>query len=565
MCYFLTKNLFYIEDQKFFNLRKQKLSEELEGKRIQNTDKLIIQHFDGMPYQVMAGVNFGETMGLEDIKREDINKFARSIKGEMNISVKDLMKILGNDENEDGVANRFHQEVGIISRDFIPLYLRHRLNENMNNTLQQKEEENSELIKYSTNLSELEALDDITLVNFINQVSSCKVDDEYLSTVLAIEVLRRKEELPMRSLANISNAFARPSRVFQSFVGFYEELKEPISMKLISIIDAKNKGTWTPLDEDYNLDDICGVLTGYSKTYNLTYNFIRILTKAGFEKFKNIKYVDKHSRKKGVTPKSLVTIFHTVSLNRKLVTEVGENGLTVFDSNMRESLGKIETLFYNSYTAFKGFEICVMVKNLMLMDRFNEQTLKILEFNVRTNRENFNITDCMDTLESFLSFIDLNRDKYTEKEMVLKEGVFLQREPNVYDYIKNYQGAKEKMKTFNEDDWENFKLLNESDTESEEQEQEEDKIEINEQNDNQEFEDSSNKFELIENINNENEDGKETEDSPKISFEDSYFLKEDQRMTLDYLIEVLNLLNHNIEKCHVRPILFHINYLVGKY
>jgi hypothetical protein len=126
LCYKLTKNLFYIEDQKFFKLRKQKMKEEIKGKKIQNADKKILQHFDGMPYQLMDNINFGEDTEILDLKNQEIDKFAMTIQNEMNINIKDVMKILGNKNKEEGIANRFRQEVDIINPHFLNLYLKEK-------------------------------------------------------------------------------------------------------------------------------------------------------------------------------------------------------------------------------------------------------------------------------------------------------------------------------------------------------------------------------------------------------------------------------------------------------
>lgn len=513
---------------------------------IRNTDKLLIQHFDGIHFQTISEANFGDEQDFSKHKYEDVNEFAISIKNEMNIGMKDVMKILGNVPSEEGQANRFHQEIGLISKDFLPLYLQSRFKENMKEEGLILPEEDSKMLKYTSDLTEMESLTDVALINFINLVSNCRVEDEYLSTALAIEVLRRKENLSLRSLANISNAFARPSRTFQSFVGFYQELKEPIALKLSQIMTAKKRGTWSLLDEDYNLDDVNGVLIGYSKTYNLTTPFLKILVKAGVEKLRGIPALDRYSKKKGVWPKAVVNVLHTISLNRKLVSDIGEDGLCVFDSEVNEGLEIIHKLFLKSYTSMKGFEICLTLKNLMLMNRFDEKALKILEWNVRTNRINFNISDVLDSLDTLLNFVNENKETFTEKKIFVKEGQFIQREPNLYDYLKKYEEYKiENEYNITDSVLKNVEFISEEEDDSKSVEDLPSEITIN---------DIQEEEKLIQ------EKGEEMD----ILFESSNYLLVHQRATLDYLIELLNLLHKNIEKCHIRPILFNINYIVGR-
>ena len=563
LCYNLTRNLFYIEDERFFRLRREKLKKELQGKRIEHSDKLVIQHFDGMPYQLLDHINFGDDFPDFDFRNRRVDEFARTVHSQLDISTGDVLSVLRNAASEQGLANRFRQEIAILDRDFMPLYFQTRLDSPDAALVPESGDDASsaqDIMKYASDTSQLSQLDEISLVNLANLVSRCSVEDEYLSTVLAIEVLRRKDQLTLRSLANVANAFARPSRVFQSFIGFYEELKEPITRHVVQAMLAGRQPRPSALDAVVSLEDLCGVLTGYSKTYNLSFNFLKLLVKSALEKFERVDELGSASRRGGVSGKSVSTVLHVCVLNRKLFTVLDEDGLQIADPDFARTVDKVQQLLRTSHSSLKPFETCLILKNLSLIGRCSEKEFQILQWNIRTNRRNFNITDVIDSLDIFLNHINANKQKYTRPRIKLKEGHFYQRQPNLYDYLKHHLGwlhvrpedavdedtAQIRDSDISEDsdpldkvfDVGNFQMIDEESAAVDDEEEEPQ-------------------------IAPASEMGPEKQEDEEDVLVETFVLTRYEMETFDMLIEMLNLLHENLDKSHVRSVLFNINYFLG--
>lgn len=225
-------------------------------------------------------------------------------------------------------------------------------------------------------------LDSLTAeeINILSTIlSKLKIIDESLSLKLSAHIMKNADSYSPRCLANIMNSFAEIARKASGFIGFYEFMKIPITKKL--------------LQNQFNDKDLAGIVRGYSKTYNLTAQFVEIISQKTFNLMQK--------RKIGI--KEMSVICHSLNLNK-----------LVFDSSQLWPV--LREIFNEKHSSFNLNEFLNCQKVLKENNLFDKNDFSLLLNRIEHCSQEINLLDLNLIFELFFSFIEQNPKSFLNQE-----------------------------------------------------------------------------------------------------------------------------------------------------
>lgn len=241
------------------------------------------------------------------------------------------------------------------------------------------------------NLEDLEP-SEISIITHLLTKSKIKQEDLYIK--ISNFIMKNPENFNNRCLSNIINDFAYISRKSHGFINFFEFMKEPVVLKLIH--------------QPFSLLDVSGYLRGYSKTYCLSENFLRILENCFLKEFEN---------KGGKDFKSLAVFCHTFYLNRNIY----------FSGSIRD-LAKI--CIEENYNEMKLIEI-LKILNTFKDEDFTRFHFDILLRSLKNFQHQINLLDLKLIYNLFFDFANKNQNNIFKLS-------YLKGDPKVYKIKDQY-------------------------------------------------------------------------------------------------------------------------------
>ena len=270
--------------------------------------------------------------------------------------------------------------------------------------------EPTEAFKYLEEVinTRMEQLGPSQVNGIVNVLSKSKSDREDLYSRLSIVIMENVDAYDIRTISNVMNNYTNISRKVKGFRKFYAFMKEIIAKRLYMA--------------SYTGKDLAHILTAYSKTYNMSPSFLKLLEDRALH------VIDRSN----INFKEITIYTHTFYLNRS--------------AHVARDMFEFSRFILNEHTKYLNMtEFLTILKAIEGLGQYDKQHFEALVKNIRKYYESMNLLDVRDSYGLFWKYLQTNKDAYFDSEGLGKEPAIYRVKPKLAETVNMLMRAFNKL------------------------------------------------------------------------------------------------------------------------